>query len=95
MLVGIIPDRAAVRSELVVVDDGEARTVFSTTGGSIAGFTVSPNGQYAAISLVPEVSTADSDGYGAESMATTVETVFVDLETGDEVARMSGFGAQW
>ena len=95
VLVGIIPDRAAVRSELVVVDGDEARTVFSTTGGSIAGFTVSPNGQYAAISLVPDVSSADSDGYGAEAMATTVETVFVDLTTGDEVARMPGFGAQW
>jgi hypothetical protein len=94
VLIAITPDRAGVRSELLIADDGEAQSVFSTSG-SIAGFSVSPNGQYAAIALVPDVSAAGSDGYGAEAMATTVETVFIDLQTGDEVARMPGFGAQW
>jgi hypothetical protein len=95
VLVAITPDQSGVRSELLVAGDGDARVVYATTGGSIAAFSVSPNGQYAAISLVPDVSAADTDGYGAEAMATTVQTVFVDLETGAEVATMSGFGLQW
>ena len=94
VLVAITANRSGVTSELLVAGDGDARVVFSTDG-SIAGFSVSPNGQYAAVALVPDVSVADSDGYGAEAMATTVQTVFVDLETGQEVARMSGFDLQW
>ena len=95
VLVAITPEQGGVTSELLVAGGGEVRSVFSTTGGAIAGFTVSPNGQYAAVELVPDVSAADSDGYGAEAMATTVLTVIVDLQTGKEVASMSGFGVQW
>ncbi len=95
VLVAVSAEQSRVTSELVVAAGGEAREVFSTTGGSIAQFSVSPNGQYAAIALVPDVSAASSDLYGADAMATTIETVIVDLATGEEIARLPGFGLQW
>ena len=95
VLVAVTPGQAGVTSELVVAGDGEARVVFASTGGPIADFSISPNGQYAAVAFVPDISTAESDRYGAEAMSTNVQTVIVDLDTGTEIARMSGFGVQW
>ena len=95
VLVAVTPGQAGVTSELIVAGDGEARVVFASTGGPIVDFSTSPNGQYAAIAFVPDISTAQSDRYGAEAMSTNVQTVFIELDTGREVARMPGFGVRW
>jgi hypothetical protein len=95
VLVTVTPGRAGVTSELVVAGDGEPRVVFASTGGPIADFSISPNGQYAAVAFVPDISAAQSDLYGAEAMSTNVQTAFIELDTGKDVARMSGFGVRW
>jgi hypothetical protein len=95
VLVAVTPGRAGVTSELIVASGGEARVVFASPGGPIADFSISPNGQYAAVAFVPDISAAQSDLYGSEAMSTNVQTAFVDLDTGKEVARMAGFGVQW
>lgn len=84
-----------VTMNLLVVADGTAREVFSVEGGQIVGVTVSANGQYAAVALVPNVREAVSDGYGSEAMSTSVVTAVVDLQTGQEVLRLDGFALQW
>jgi hypothetical protein len=94
VLVGVTPSQQ-VTVELLVARDGMVDSVFATIGGSIAGFSVSPNGQYAAIEHIPNVSSAVSDRYGADAIATTVETVLVDLATGETVATIPGFALQW
>jgi hypothetical protein len=86
---------SVVTSSLLVVDGSDTREAFSITGGLIVNFTVSPNGQLAALAVVPDVSASQSDGYGAEAMSTSVVTVVVDLANGEEVTRMDGFALQW
>lgn len=81
----------------IAIDDGTtARVIYRTPddAGSIESFSVSPNGQYLAVQVVPDVSKSMSDGYyyGAES--TSVETVVVDL-TGRVVRSVEGFALAW
>lgn len=83
---------------LVVVDDGEqSRALFRTLNdaGSIERFTVSPNGQYAVIETVPDVSVGVSDGYTINGRSTSITTVFVDLESGAVVKSVEGFEVNW
>ncbi len=63
--------------------------------GSIDGFSVSPNGQYAAITVVPDYATSVSDGYAVDPRATSVTTVFVNIATGAVVRSVSGFDVSW
>ena len=91
------PDGGMFES-FVVVDDGtQARVVYQTVRheGSIESFRISPNGQYAAIEVVPNVSTAQPDGYPLNGRAQSITTVVVDLATGALVRSVEGFGLVW
>ncbi|MBK4346510.1 hypothetical protein [Lacisediminihabitans changchengi] len=63
--------------------------------GSIDDFHVSPNGQYVAITTVPDFATSVSDGYAHEPRATSVSTIFVDVATGTIVRSVDGFDVTW
>jgi hypothetical protein len=85
-------------SSVLAVDDGtSSRLVYETPGdlGSIEGFSVSPNGQYVAVEVVPDVSQAQSDGYFLNAKAMSTETVIVDLATGAVVRSVEGFALRW
>lgn len=82
----------------IAVDDGaSSRVIYRTPGdtGSIESFSVSPNGQYVAIDVVPDVSTAVSDGYYYDARATSTETVIVEIATGRLVRSVEGFSLAW
>lgn len=76
-------------------DGAFEQSLFELVGGAIAQFTVSPNGQFAALAIIPDVRNSRSDLYGAEAMSTSVETVMVDVESGEEVGRLPGFATRW
>jgi hypothetical protein len=63
--------------------------------GSIDGFSVSPNGQFVAINVVPDYATSVSDGYAVDPRATSITTVFVDVATGAVVRSVTGFDESW
>lgn len=82
----------------IAVDDGATSTVIYRTpndAGSIEGFSVSPNGQYVAIAVVPDNSASVSDGYFYDAHSTSTETVFVDIATGAVVKSVEGFSLAW
>lgn len=95
----IIPSPDGGRFEsFLAVDDGEsARVVYQTVRneGSIERFTLSPNGQYAAIEVVPNVAASEPDGYFLNARARSITTVIVDLSTGALVRSVDGFGWLW
>jgi len=83
---------------LVVIDDGVgARVLYETPQslGSIESFTVSPNGQFAAIEVVPDFAASVSDGYELDARSTSVQTVIVQLGTGAVVRSVEGFALDW
>ena len=83
---------------LLVYEDGtSARILYRTVDdrGSIDDFRVSPNGQYVAISTVPDVSSSVSDGYAVNPKSTSITTVFVDIATGNVVRSVTGFDVDW
>jgi hypothetical protein len=85
-------------SSVLAVDDGtSSRVVYATPGdlGSIESFSVSPNGQYVAVEVVPDVSQAQSDGYFLNAKAMSTETVIVDIATGAVVRSVEGFALRW
>lgn len=89
---------AGVFSSRLVVDDGtEARVVYESVSGrgSIDDFSVSPNGQFVAVEVVPDVTTMVSDAYYPFARATSITTVIVELATGRAVAEVAGFALDW
>jgi hypothetical protein len=83
---------------VVAVDDGtEGRILYQTPtlAGSIEHFTVSPNGQYVAIEVVPVVEDAVSDGYPHNPRSTTITTVIVEIASGLIVRSVEGLGLIW
>lgn len=93
-----VPGTGDTYASLLVFESGDsARILYRTVGdrGSIADFRVSPNGQYVAISTVPDVSSSISDGYPANPQSTSVTTVFVDIPSGDLVRGVTGFDVDW
>lgn len=80
------------------MDDGATSTVIYRTPndvGSIERFSVSPNGQFVAIDVVPDTSQSVSDGYFYDARSMSTETVFVDIATGAVVKRVGGFSLAW
>lgn len=63
--------------------------------GSLESFTVSPNGQYAAVTVVPDVSASVSDGYLIDPESTTVSTLVIDIDSGAVVRSVDGFAVSW
>jgi len=83
---------------IVVVDDGErSRVLFKTVNdeGSIVSFAISPNNQYVAIEMVPNISGSSPDGYTTNGRATEITTVFVDISSGAVVKSVEGFRVSW
>jgi hypothetical protein len=82
----------------LVVDSGDkARELLKLPDprGTIDAFSVSPNGEFAAVETTPNASTAVSDGYAANSRSRTETTDFVDVATGGLVKSVVGFDIQW
>ena len=87
-----------VFENLLVFDDGEtSRELFRTVddAGSIGRISVSPNDQFAAVEVVPNVESSVSDGRVVDPRSTSVTTVFVSIETGAVVKSVAGFAVQW
>ncbi|MET4780589.1 hypothetical protein [Glaciihabitans sp. UYNi722] len=85
------------RSYLVYEKGASSRILFQTVNnkGSIDGFSISPNGQYVAVNIVPDVATSVSDGYAVNPKSTSITTAFVDIATGKLVRSVSGFDESW
>ena len=82
----------------LVLDDGAASRVLYRTvddTGEIGRFTLSPNNQFVAAEIVPDVSARESDGNALNPRATTVTTVIVDVESGALVRSVDGFALGW
>lgn len=89
-------DLTSSQSFLVVDDGTEARVVYTPPpSGAIDGFALSPNGQYVAVAVVPDVGASSSDGYYPFAKATSIMTLVVDLTTGEQVRSYAGFGTIW
>jgi hypothetical protein len=92
------PDSGAI-SSVLVADDGRgtsrllARTIDDR--GSIGSLHLSPNDQYAVIELTPVLEGAVSDGRVVESRPTSVTLAIIDVDTGQLVRTLEGFGAVW
>ena len=83
---------------LFVYDDGEvSRELFRTidNAGSIGRIRVSPNDQFAAVEVVPNVEKSVSDGRLVDPRSTSVTTVVVDISTGSVVQSVAGFDLNW
>jgi hypothetical protein len=81
----------------LVLDDGATSTIVFTPDAtaSIDGFAVSPNGQYVAIAVIPDVGSSVSDGYYPYAKATSITTFVVEIATGIVIRSFAGFGTLW
>lgn len=82
----------------VVADSGsESRILYESPDGrsSVEEFSVSPNGQYVAITVVPDVATSEPDGDPLAPMSTSVTTRVVDVATGAVLGTVDGFAISW
>ena len=87
-----------VFENLLVFDDGKtSRELYRTIddAGSIGRISVSPNDQFVAVEVVPNVETSVSDGRTVDPRSTSITTVFVSVETGAIVKSVAGFALQW
>lgn len=84
-------------SYLVLDTGSESRVLYESLEGrgSIEDFSVSPNGQYAAVTIVPDVSTSVSDGSPVDPMSTTVASIVIDIATGTVLGSVAGFAVSW
>jgi len=92
--IAVFDDETGRFAAYLVLDDGESSRVLYRTvddEGEIGHFSLSPNGQFVAIEVVPDVSARQSDGYPVNARATTVTTVIVNVATGALVRSLDGF----
>ncbi|MGV8857417.1 Ig-like domain-containing protein [Rhodoglobus sp.] len=85
-------------SSILAYDDGAAsRILFQTVEdrGAILDFRVSPNGQFVAVEVQPNVSAFDSDEYVMSARPRSVATYIVEISTGAVTRSVEGFGAIW
>lgn len=80
-----------------VAEDGEPTILYRTPQdlGSIGRFQVSPNDQYVAAEVVPNLSTQLLDGRILAPRDQAVTTVVIDLDTGLIVRTVEGFWPVW
>ncbi len=85
------------QSFLVHEEGKNLRVLFQTIDdqGSIEGFSVSPNGQYVAVNVIPDFASSVSDGYPTGAQSTSISTVIVEISTGLVVRSVAGFGESW
>lgn len=63
--------------------------------GNIETFRVSPNGQYVAVTVVPDVAASVSDHYASAPESTSVATMVVEVATARVVRTVAGFDPNW
>ena len=95
-----IPNQAETEftSLLATVDpDGSPTVLYRTPGdlGSIGRFRVSPNDQYVAVEVVPNLSTQVPDGRRLAPRDRAVTTVVIDIDSGLIVRSVEGFWPVW
>ena len=96
--VAILDEETGRFASFVVFTDNEiVRILYESPDGqgSIEGFTVSPNGQYVAVTVIPNVATSVPDGYVVDPRSTSISTVVVEIATGAVVRSVDGFGVEW
>lgn len=96
--VAIFDEASGRFSSFVALDrDGESQALLENPAqlGSLGDFSVSPNGQYLAATVVPNVAASVSDQYPVRSNSTSVTTVIVDIESGRIRGSMTGFQLDW
>ena len=85
-------------SILATVDgDGRPSVLYRTPGdvGSIGRFQVSPNDQYVAVEVVPNLITQRLDGRSLAPRDVAITTVVIDIESGLIVRSVEGFWPVW
>ncbi|QNE46171.1 hypothetical protein F1C58_04090 [Glaciihabitans sp. INWT7] len=90
-------DRGRYTSSIVLEQGDHTRVLYQPTGrnASIEGFSVSPNGQYLAVNVIPDYGTSISDGYLNGAQSTSITTIFIDIATGSLVSGVAGFDESW
>lgn len=85
------------QSYLVYESGTTARILYQTKddAGSIEGFSISPNGQFVAINVIPDYANSVSDGYPVDAQSTTIRTVFIDIASGAVVRSVEGSEESW
>jgi hypothetical protein len=97
-VVEVYDDAAHKFAAYVVLDDGvTARKIYQTVRqeGRIVAMTPSPNDQYLAIEVEPNVANSVTDGYAQNPRSTTITTVIVDMSSGAVVRSLEGFAIDW
>jgi len=85
-------------SLLATVDlDGSPSVLYRTPGdlGSIGRFRVSPNDQYVAVEVIPNLTTQQSDGRVLAPRDKAITTIVIDIDTGLIVRSVEGFWPVW
>lgn len=86
-------------ANLIVADDGggESRLLARTLNdaGSFGAFRVSPNNEFVAIEVTPNLAEARDDGRAVNPQSETVTVVVVDIASGELVRSVSGFAPVW
>jgi len=77
--------------------DGDPSVLYRTPAdlGSIGRFRVSPNDQYVAVEVIPNLSTQQSDGRKLAPRDRAITTVVIDIDTGLIVRSVEGFWPVW
>ncbi|WP_246837377.1 hypothetical protein [Salinibacterium sp. UTAS2018] len=94
----LVGESGASFSSVLAFDDGdESRILYKTVDdkGAILDFRVSPNNQFVAVEVQPNVSTLDTDGYVMSPSPRSVTTYVVDIATGAVTRSVEGFSAIW
>lgn len=84
-------------SHIVEQDADSSRVLYEKTDqvGSIKGFDVSPNGQYLAVTTVPDLLASVIDGYRVNPEYTNVTTILIDIASGRTIGSVAGFETHW
>ncbi|WP_202800889.1 hypothetical protein [Salinibacterium sp. PAMC 21357] len=94
----LVAENGGSFSSVLAFDDGElSRILYRTVGdkGAILDFRVSPNNQFVAVEVQPNVANYDSDEYVMNPRPQSVTTYFVEIATGAVTRSVEGFGLVW
>ncbi|WP_055897662.1 hypothetical protein [Yonghaparkia sp. Root332] len=91
-------ETGAFATVLVADDGGGAARVLARTienRGSLGAVLLSPNDQFVAVEVTPDVEAAVGDGRPVEPRPTSVTLAIIDVETGQLVRTLEGFAPVW
>lgn len=92
------PETGAFATVLVADDGGGVARVIARTienRGSLGPVLLSPNDQFVAVEVTPDVASAVSDGRDVEPRPTSVTLAIIDVQSGQLVRTLEGFAAVW